>query len=55
MITLNQFSKNASFEKPREKETYSSPTVVLLGSVSELTLGDGSTDKWDIGPGWVKA
>lgn len=39
----------------REPRAYSAPTLLELGSIVELTLGDGTSTTWDIGPGFKKA
>lgn len=34
------------------RREYDSPTMVEFGRVTELTLGSGASDKWDMGSGY---
>jgi len=47
-MNSNQQPTSSVHTKPR----YSSPSVVDYGPIDRLTLGDGATDKWDIGSGY---
>lgn len=38
-------------EDSEERKYYSSPSLAELGTVAALTMGDGTSEIWDIGPG----
>ena len=42
-------------EKEEERKPYAAPSFVSLGSLSQRTLGTGTSDVWDIGAGRKKA
>jgi len=37
-----------------EARSYRKPTMAELGSIVALTQGDGDSDKWDWGAGFIK-
>ncbi len=55
MKRLKQFLAKSDAGNHREPRPYSGPTLVELGSIVALTLGDGTSDVWDMGAGFKKA
>ena len=51
---MSQFATAAGFEDLEERKAYSAPSIAELGTLAQQTLGDGTTDVWDMGAGFKK-
>jgi hypothetical protein len=51
---LSQLSTTAGLQDSEERKAYWAPSLEELGSLVELTLGDGTSTTWDMGSGKKK-